>query len=57
MVANLNHAAIQSGSKTLQANQHGCQVCHDCSSGVITLAQNRRVKDLCRRFPLMNADK
>ena len=28
MVANLNYMAFQSGGKTFQADQHGCQICH-----------------------------
>jgi hypothetical protein len=32
MVANLDYTALQPGSKTFQADQHGCQVCHDSSA-------------------------
>src|SRR5678816_811098 len=36
MVANLDYTALQSGSKTFQADQHGCKVCHDFYSSIVT---------------------
>ena len=39
MVANLDNAALESGSKPFQADQHGRQICHQFSSIPLTLSR------------------